>query len=180
VSNSKHFQLKLRLALAMFFFLFLLVGSVKISPANCVPGLKIYDHRVSQETVCPNSGLACTYEIWEEKHNDAICIGDIIMTTLSPCRIRESEVAPWNPIPWYWPRLLGGNTLRGPCFQVVGSAPCSGPGGSYEVTIWWQYVNNWGSEAACDFSDCFFCVDNEDDIPMCGLENSTCPYEPET
>ena len=120
------------------------------------------------------------------KRHNAICVDALIMTTLSPCRIRESEEPNNFPVPWWWPKLLGGDTLRGPCFQVVGSAPCSGPQETFEVTIWWQYIKNWGEEEACDFGECFFCEDLNGDevisygIPECGLAVSTCPAKAET
>jgi hypothetical protein len=178
MSYLKLFRLKLNLVLVVFFSVFLLVISVKSSnAATCIPGDLIYRRLRSVENFCPNSGLGCYFEIWEEKHAGAVCAPGQINTTLSECRIRDSE-DPWGWPAWYYPEPWG-NTLRGPCFDVIGSAPCGPPN---EVTVWWQWVKNLGTGAACeDLADCFFCEDYNGDqeitlgVPECGLRNSGCP-----
>jgi len=183
----KLFRSKLNLVLIVFFSVLLLVISVKSSYANCIPGEREFKYLRSHETICPNppggGGYACEFDIMEEKRKAAICVPSHIATTESECRIRESLVATGFP-PWYWPIEYGGSTLRGPCFEVIGSAPCGldPEGNPYYVTIWWQWVENLGTEDACqDLMNCFFCKDYNGDgvitlgIPECGLRNSNCP-----
>ncbi len=173
--NAKPFWVKINFTFAIFFLLFLSVFSVKLSYADtCLRGVPEYLERVVSPVraqACPNSGLLCTYGIMESRYEPAWCLyGVNIFTTVSRCRIRSGEEAP-SPI-WNWPRWLGGDTLQGPCFPPVATAPCGSP---YEVTIWYQWVYALEPEGACDPSDCFFCQDNIDDIPDCGLLNSRCP-----
>jgi hypothetical protein len=171
--NTNLFWFKINFTFVIFFLLFLSVFSVRLSYADtCLRGPIVYIERevlAYGPQVCPNSGDVCEYGIKESQYRRAWCCHGInINTAISPCRIRESEVAT-NPF-WNWPII--GDTLGGPCFPVIGSAPCGPPN---EITIWYQWVEPLGSEAACDPSDCFFCQDNIDDIPVCGLENSRCP-----
>ena len=175
--NTKLFSsklIKINFTLAIFFLLFLSVFSIRFSYADtCLPGAPDWVNRVvlpPAPRACPNSGFLCTYGIMENKYDPAWCCHGInLFTVISPCRIRASEEPIW--IYWNWPEPIG-DTLRGPCFPVVGSAPCGSPN---EITIWYQWVEPIGTEEACDPSDCFFCKDNIDGRPDCGLENSRCP-----
>jgi hypothetical protein len=163
---------KIDFVLMISFLLFLSVFSVRFSYANCLPGYPDYVERVvlvDGLRSCPNSGEMCRYGIKESKYNPAWCCGINVNTTVSPCRIRRSVQATYNMWNWPWPF---GDTSKGPCFPVIGTAPCGSPN---EITIWHQWVEPLGSESACDPSDCFFCINDIDDIPKCGLENSRCP-----
>lgn len=170
--NTKLFWFKIDFILAIIFLLFLSVFSVRFSYANCIPGAyEYFEFQVVEDhaQACPNSGLLCTYGVKENKHVSARCVSGNHQTTSSMCRIRESvvETAFW----WNWPDPFG-DTTRGPCFPVIGSAPCGSP---YEVTTWYQWVDPLGTEDACDISDCFFCEEGFEEIPFCGLDNSPCP-----
>lgn len=171
--NTKLIRFKIDFFLAISFLLFLFFFSVRFSYANCLPGAPDYTGRVvlvNDAHKCPSSGLLCTYGIKESKYDPAWCCQGVnINMTTSPCRIRESEEA--SSYWWNWAPPLG-DTLKGPCFPVVGTAPCGSPN---EITIWFQWVDPLGTEGACDPSDCFFCRNDVDDIPFCGLRNSHCP-----
>jgi len=177
MSYLKLFRSKLNIVLIVFFSAFLLIIPVKSSDAStCIPWNPDFFILRSHEITCPNSGEACEFNILENKFWTTTCTPSNIATTLSPCRIRGSAEPIWKF--WYLP--LVGNTLLGPCFMVIASAPNTS---EHKVTIWWQEVVFVGSESACFDINCFFCSDISvppDGIidwgmPDCGLRNHICP-----
>ena len=165
--------IKFNFAAAIFFMLFLSVFLVRFAYAHtCIPDDLDWFERVKLnygERPCPNSFGMCHYGIMETRFKSAQCVSDIIMTTVSKCRIRENPgaVSPFWELPFF-------GTLLGPCFPPVGSVPCGDPN---RVTNWWQWVEPIGPEDSCRRSLCWFCSDDSDDRPDCGLQTKKCPPE---